>query len=124
MKSQTWHLEKMKATCRGRQSLMWSFRRVTRPSGSEHYHLSKHWNNRIWFISVLAVLSFGFGRVSGQSPQLSVEYTVKVASTPDHLFHVTAAFKNIDQPAIDLSLPTWTPGWYTIENYAKNIIRF
>jgi predicted metalloprotease with PDZ domain len=25
---------------------------------------------------------------------------------------------------MELSLPTWTPGWYTIENYGKNILRF
>jgi predicted metalloprotease with PDZ domain len=23
-----------------------------------------------------------------------------------------------------LSLPTWTPGWYTVENYYKNVLRF
>ena len=32
--------------------------------------------------------------------------------------------KNINQPALELSLPVWTPGWYTIENYARNIFRF
>src|SRR5262249_3565825 len=31
--------------------------------------------------------------------------------------------KNVQQPQLDLALPTWTPGWYTVEDYAKNILR-
>src|SRR4029434_4813362 len=27
-------------------------------------------------------------------------------------------------PALDLSLPVWSPGWYVIENYGKNVLRF
>ena len=61
---------------------------------------------------------------AAQGGRLEVEYTVKVADIPGQLFHVTTDIKNINQPALELSLPVWTPGWYTIENYAKNIFRF
>jgi predicted metalloprotease with PDZ domain len=37
---------------------------------------------------------------------------------------VTANIENVNQPRLDLSLPVWTPGWYVIENYATNILRF
>jgi predicted metalloprotease with PDZ domain len=53
-----------------------------------------------------------------------VDYTVKIASVDEQLFHVTTDVQNINQPSLDLSLPVWTPGWYTVENYAKNILRF
>ncbi|HEY3137193.1 MAG TPA: PDZ domain-containing protein [Blastocatellia bacterium] len=53
-----------------------------------------------------------------------VDYTVRVASVEEQLFHVTADIKNIGEPRLELSLPTWTPGWYTIENYFKNVLRF
>ena len=53
-----------------------------------------------------------------------IDYTVKVASIDAQLFHVTADVKNINEPQLDLSLPTWTPGWYTVENYFKNVLRF
>jgi predicted metalloprotease with PDZ domain len=59
-----------------------------------------------------------------QDPGLAIEYTVKVADIPGQLFHVTTDIRNINQPALDLSLPVWSPGWYVIENYAKNIFRF
>ena len=59
-----------------------------------------------------------------QDRGLAIEYTVKVADIPGQLFHVTTDIKNINQPALDLSLPVWSPGWYVIENYAKNVFRF
>jgi predicted metalloprotease with PDZ domain len=61
---------------------------------------------------------------AAQADQFRVDYTVEVASTNGHLFHVTADVKNLRDSKIDFSLPTWTPGWYTVENYAKNILRF
>lgn len=52
------------------------------------------------------------------------EYTVEVKDTTAHLFHVTATFSNLRQPRLDVALPIWTPGWYTLEYYARNIRRF
>jgi predicted metalloprotease with PDZ domain len=69
--------------------------------------------------------SFAFLWVSVSSAQnaaFRVDHTVEVAPSP-HLFHVTTEIKNLRQPQLDLALPVWTPGWYTIENYAKNILR-
>lgn len=61
---------------------------------------------------------------AGQSNRVSVNYTVEVADIERQIFHVTTEIKNIRQSQLNLSLPVWTPGWYTIENYAKNILRF
>jgi predicted metalloprotease with PDZ domain len=61
---------------------------------------------------------------AAQNGRLEIEYTVKVADIPGQLFHVTTDIRNINQPALELSLPAWSPGWYVIENYAKNIARF
>src|SRR3982751_6286412 len=59
-----------------------------------------------------------------QGGGLKIEYTVKVADIPGQLFHVTTDIRNINQPALEVSLPVWSPGWYVIENYAKNTLRF
>ena len=61
---------------------------------------------------------------AAQGGGLKIAYTVKVADIPGQLFHVTTDISNINQPALELSLPVWSPGWYVIENYAKNIFRF
>src|SRR5436305_1834691 len=75
---------------------------------------------RLLFLPLLFFASIAVG----QSNQFHVDYTVAVADLDKQLFHVTADIRNIKQPTLTLSLPTWTPGWYTIENYAKNILRF
>ena len=59
-----------------------------------------------------------------QKGALDITYTVAVKDIPGQQFHITTEIKNINQPRLDLSLPTWTPGWYVVENYAKNIMRF
>ncbi len=70
------------------------------------------------------VLILLFVAVSATAQNLRVDYVVNVADTDKNLFHVTATVQNVNSPTIDLSLPTWTPGWYVIENYARNILRF
>jgi predicted metalloprotease with PDZ domain len=77
-------------------------------------------------VAACVVVLFGTSpAVEAQQRQtLHIDYTVKVESVQEHLFHVTADVRNIRQPRLDLSLPTWTPGWYTVENYGKNILRF
>jgi predicted metalloprotease with PDZ domain len=72
----------------------------------------------IWFIAVADASAFG------QASQFRMDYTVALRDPQDQIFHITTNVKNIREPQLSLSLPTWTPGWYTVENYAKNILRF
>ena len=51
---------------------------------------------------------------AAQGGRLEIEYTVKVADVPGQPFHVTTDIKKINQPALELSLPVWTPGWYSL----------
>jgi predicted metalloprotease with PDZ domain len=77
-----------------------------------------------FLFAILSLMSWTVPATSGQANQLQVNYTVAVADVNKQLFHVTTEIKNIKAPSISLSLPIWTPGWYTVENYAKNILRF
>ena len=60
----------------------------------------------------------------GQTGKLDITYTLALRDTASRQFHVTTEIKNIKQDRLELALPTWTPGWYVVENYAKNVIRF
>jgi predicted metalloprotease with PDZ domain len=73
---------------------------------------------------LIAFLLLGAHAAEGQKKQLQIVYTVELADPATQQFHVTTIIRNIDQPKLDLSLPVWAPGWYTIENYAKNLLRF
>lgn len=70
------------------------------------------------------ILISGFRAAAAQNGDLKISYTVSLQNPASQQFRVTTEISDINQPRIDLSLPTWTPGWYTIENYAKNLLRF
>jgi predicted metalloprotease with PDZ domain len=72
----------------------------------------------LWLVFACLTLAQG---AAGQKPQIA--YTVSLTDVASQQFHVTTDIKNLGQPSLDLSLPTWTPGWYVVENYAKNLIR-
>lgn len=55
--------------------------------------------------------------------KLKIDYTVKVVGGEEQRFHVTTDISNLSQPSLDLSLPTWIPGLYSEQDYAKNIRR-
>jgi predicted metalloprotease with PDZ domain len=76
------------------------------------------------FIVLFVLLFLSFQAVQAQKSALNVDYTVTLSDAAAQQFHVTTDIKNINQPRLDLSLPTWTPGWYTVENYLKNVLRF
>ncbi|MBI4851097.1 MAG: M61 family metallopeptidase [Acidobacteria bacterium] len=59
-----------------------------------------------------------------QTKAVSINYNVKLESIEQQLFHVRTEIKNLSQDKVTVSLPVWTPGWYTIENYGKNILKF
>ena len=81
------------------------------------------WHALIWCLAFGVNVLIAPG-AAAQGGGLKIEYTVKVADIPGQLFHVTTDIRNINQPALEVSLPVWSPGWYVIENYAKNILRF
>jgi predicted metalloprotease with PDZ domain len=97
----------------------------THLSASNSRLSASNYRRRAAFLLLLASLVLTSASVAAeQDNQFRVEYTVEVANTDAHLFHVTTDVKNVRDAQLDLALPTWTPGWYTVENYAKNILRF
>jgi len=70
------------------------------------------------------VLLVGFEAAFAQKGSLQIDYSVTLSDIVNQQFHISTTIKDINQPRLDLSLPTWTPGWYTVENYFKNVLRF
>lgn len=79
-------------------------------------------NKRVRLLPILLLL---FVAVSyAQKGKLDVAYTVSLTDISSQQFHITTEIKNIDQQKLELALPTWAPGWYVVENYYKNVLRF
>jgi predicted metalloprotease with PDZ domain len=80
-------------------------------------------NRSVSAAAVLVLLTFSYSAFA-QKGKLDINYTVSLTDVAKQEFHVTTDIKNINQPTLDLALPTWAPGWYTVENYFKNVLRF
>ncbi len=79
---------------------------------------------RLLPVAVLFLCVFSLQASYGQTRPLKIDYTVTLSDVGKQQFHVTTDIRDIAQPELSLSLPTWTPGWYTVENYFKNVLRF
>lgn len=79
---------------------------------------------RIIAVTAFLLVIFGSSQAATPKGQLDIDYTVTVSDPSSPYFHINTVIKDIDQPQLTLSLPTWTPGWYTVENYFKNVLRF
>lgn len=79
---------------------------------------------RLYFSLFFVFVLFGFQNALAQKSNLQIDYTVQLSDPASRRFHITTEIKNINQPKLDLSLPVWTPGWYVVENYGKNLLRF
>lgn len=77
------------------------------------------------FAVVFPLIAFVFcAQFAYAQKPLQITHTVSLSDPATQQFHITTDIGKIDQPQLDLSLPTWTPGWYTVENYFKNVLRF
>ena len=80
---------------------------------------------RLRLPSIIIVFLFvGLQAAQAQKNGLQIDYSVQIADPAMQQLHITTKFSNINQPTLTLSLPTWTPGWYTVENYYRNVLRF
>jgi predicted metalloprotease with PDZ domain len=53
-----------------------------------------------------------------------VVFTVSFPSPSNHIAEVQAVYPTDGRPVIELIMPTWTPGFYRVENYAGKIQEF
>src|SRR5262249_19932866 len=59
-------------------------------------------------------------RVTGEGPD-PIRYTVTFPAPAKHTAQVEPVFPTANEPSIELYMPVWSPGFYRVEDYAKNI---
>lgn len=55
------------------------------------------------------------------APPSRVAYTVTVADIPNKTYRITARAEGLTEPAVTFAIPAWTPGWYVLFDFYKNI---
>lgn len=79
--------------------------------------------NKLTILSLAALSVFLIcGTIEAQNE--SVSFSVSMENPNNHYYHVYMVYKGPEASAINFKLPSWTPGYYFILDYAKNIVSF
>ncbi len=54
----------------------------------------------------------------------NLAFTVSMPQPANHLFHVTLRADGLNGEIHDFKMPQWSPGYYGIGNYARNVLNF
>jgi predicted metalloprotease with PDZ domain len=81
-------------------------------------------NNRsrviVFWVVFLFVVSFALG----QKPEGTMAFTVTMEQPNTHYYHVIFRCDGLKGETQDFKMPVWTPGYYTIMDYAWNVMNF
>lgn len=59
-----------------------------------------------------------------QTPEGAMAITLDMEKPATHYYHVVFRVEGLKGDAQDFKLPAWTPGYYRIMDYAKNVVNF
>jgi len=74
------------------------------------------------FVIALAVLAASLG--AADKPAGSMHFTVSMDRPDTHYFHVVFRSEGLKGETQDFKMPAWTPGFYQIMDYARNVLNF
>jgi len=75
-------------------------------------------------VSVVFILLILAAPIAAQRPDGAMAFTVSMDKPSTHYFHVEFRCENIRGATLDFKLPVWTPGYYWIMNFPKNVTNF
>ena len=81
----------------------------------------KRWSRVIVFcVAFLAAAAFALG----QQPEGTMAFTVSMDRPSTHYYHVVFRWEGSKGATEDFKMPAWTPGYYQIMDYARNVLNF
>ena len=75
-------------------------------------------------ISITLILFLAVSCLQDQTQDGTISYTVSMDNPNTHYFRVDLHCSGIGVEIIDLKMPAWTPGYYWILDFAKNVANF
>ena len=62
--------------------------------------------------------------IAATAQKTALHFTVSMENPASHYFHVSLRCENINTDTLELSMPAWSPGYYQLLNYGKNVEHF
>ncbi|MCK4344215.1 MAG: M61 family metallopeptidase [Bacteroidales bacterium] len=78
--------------------------------------------NIIFRVIVFYFISVSF--VLGQKQEGTMAFTISMEKPNTHYYHVVFRCEGIKAETLDFKIPAWTPGYYWIMDFAKNVFNF
>jgi predicted metalloprotease with PDZ domain len=72
----------------------------------------------------LAAFILAAAVVFPQQPQGTMTFTVSMEQPANHLFHVVFRCEGLKGPSQEFKMPAWSPGYYSIRDFARNVQNF
>jgi predicted metalloprotease with PDZ domain len=82
--------------------------------------MRKKFQAGLFCIAVLVVASFTYGKTL----QGTLAFTVSMERPNTHYYHVVFRGEGLKGETQDFKMPVWTPGFYQIMNYSRNVLNF
>ena len=70
------------------------------------------------------VFLFAASFALGQPPEGTMAFTVSMEQPNTHYYHVVFRCEGMKGETQDFKMPAWTPGYYQIMDYARNVLNF
>ena len=79
----------------------------------------------VWTVQLVGLLLFSTATSAAfVGPEdLKISYVVSMDDALNHNFRVTMTLEGVSTDTLVLKMPVWTPGYYWIQNYPKNLSR-
>jgi predicted metalloprotease with PDZ domain len=71
----------------------------------------------------IAILFVASTALAGPQPG-TITFTISMERPTTHYFHIVLRCEGLKGEIEDFKMPAWTPGYYRIMDYAKNVVRF
>ena len=75
-------------------------------------------------ITLLAILAASAPAVFGQTAQPSFTFSISMPQLSSHILHVTFRSEGLKGELQDFKMPVWSPGFYGIGDYSRNVSNF
>jgi predicted metalloprotease with PDZ domain len=76
----------------------------------------------LYLTGILVLLSISAEQLLGQ--KVTISFNLSMENPNNHYYHVDMVYTGDATPTVNFKLPSWTPGYYLILDYAKNVISF
>src|SRR5271168_2536581 len=77
--------------------------------------------SRVGLIGIVVVLAGFAARAHAADDSMPIVYTIQFPEPDKHIAEVHATIPTGQRPAIELMMAVWSPGFYRVEDYAKNV---